>query len=572
MNARMLVPLVIPVGFLAAMAPACAGEPGLPVVEQVRRGVLSDPLTAVEASRTVIVERLAARHRDALAAGGVTEAAFRAALASLRADQLLAAALVDTVEDVSAIVAMAPPGAVMPKDGSGSGPNSWIGYTAGSNVASGSGSAVAAGKFNKASGQGAFVGAGQSNVAGGTSSLVIGGFDNQATAIDSLVGAGAGNRATGARSVVVGGGYNLASGQWSVVGGGGRQTGSGLAGGNAQDNVASGDFSTVAGGQGNRATAVIATVSGGAGNVANGNLAAIGGGQSNTAGTGGVVGGGDGNIAGGLDTTVGGGNGNVAGGSYSTIGGGSENVSSGTFGSVVAGGQRNQASANWSAVAGGADNVASGIFSFAAGYNLRANQNNCFMLGGWSNTSLVAANCLGTHDILRMAFLSGMSVEYYFPRDDGGGQRWVHIGQNIAGQTIATWTGASLSDTGVWNNASDRNLKDEFTPIDTEDVLARVAALPIQRWHYRKDVPDVRHIGPVAQDFHAAFGLGDSDKAIGTIDADGVALAAIQGLNRKLEARSEQIERLERALGAREHALDALMERLADLERRLAER
>ena len=40
----------------------------------------------------------------------------------------------------------------------------------------------------------------------------------------------------------------------------------------------------------------------------------------------------------------------------------------------------------------------------------------------------------------------------------------------------------------------------------------------------------LRHISPIAQDFSAAFGVGEDDTHINTVDADGVALAAIQGL------------------------------------------
>lgn len=64
--------------------------------------------------------------------------------------------------------------------------------------------------------------------------------------------------------------------------------------------------------------------------------------------------------------------------------------------------------------------------------------------------------------------------------------------------------------------------------------VGKVAQLPIQTWAYKSD-PHTKHLGPVAQDFHAAFGLGTDDKHIATVDADGVAVAAIQGLNQKLE-------------------------------------
>ena len=104
---------------------------------------------------------------------------------------------------------------------------------------------------------------------------------------------------------------------------------------------------------------------------------------------------------------------------------------------------------------------------------------------------------------------------------------------------------------------SDRNAKADFRPIDVQDVLARVAALDITTWRYKKDTADVRHLGPMAQDFKAAFGLGDTDRMIFPLDATGVSLAAIQALHQRL--------------GAAEAENDALRDRLGRLERRLAE-
>ena len=105
---------------------------------------------------------------------------------------------------------------------------------------------------------------------------------------------------------------------------------------------------------------------------------------------------------------------------------------------------------------------------------------------------------------------------------------------------------------------SDRNLKTDFAEIDPAQVLSRVVELPISTWRYRKDGPEVRHLGPMAQDFHAAFGLWDTDRMIFPLDASGVSFAAIQALNTRLvaaeadnEALRARLDRLERALGQR---------------------
>ena len=96
--------------------------------------------------------------------------------------------------------------------------------------------------------------------------------------------------------------------------------------------------------------------------------------------------------------------------------------------------------------------------------------------------------------------------------------------------------------------------KANLSPISPQDVLEKVATLPISEWNFKQD--NVRHLGPMAQDFHAAFGLGADDAHIATVDADGVALAAIQGLNQKLEQENAELKaRLER--------LEQLVERLA---------
>jgi len=113
-----------------------------------------------------------------------------------------------------------------------------------------------------------------------------------------------------------------------------------------------------------------------------------------------------------------------------------------------------------------------------------------------------------------------------------------------AGRFIQTSTGAYLSSGGTWTNSSDRNLKTNIAAIDPQTILAKVASMPVAEWNYKAEDASVKHIGPMAQDFAAAFGLGEDDKHIATVDADGVALAAIQGLNTKLDAREQEITQL----------------------------
>ena len=114
----------------------------------------------------------------------------------------------------------------------------------------------------------------------------------------------------------------------------------------------------------------------------------------------------------------------------------------------------------------------------------------------------------------------------------------------------------------VFTPTSDRRAKENFNSVSPQDVLARVIALPITEWNF-KEFPDARHIGPVAQDFHAAFSLnGTDDKHIATVDADGVALAAIQGLNQKLERELNRREAENTELKTRVTALEQLIKSL----------
>ena len=100
----------------------------------------------------------------------------------------------------------------------------------------------------------------------------------------------------------------------------------------------------------------------------------------------------------------------------------------------------------------------------------------------------------------------------------------------------------------------------------TTILLEKLIALPVRQWRYTNESAGMKHLGPVAQDFKAAFGLGDDDKTIGTLDADGVALAAIQGLNQKLEA---QIASHKTELQAKDSRIANLEQRLATLEKLL---
>src|SRR6185369_1636341 len=110
---------------------------------------------------------------------------------------------------------------------------------------------------------------------------------------------------------------------------------------------------------------------------------------------------------------------------------------------------------------------------------------------------------------------------------------------------------------------SDRNAKQDIVAVDPDRLLERVIALPISEWSYKTD-PSVRHIGPMAQDFRAAFATGSDDKCIPTVDENGVALAAIQALYRRVE----RLDREGRDLRQKNEALRREVDRLRGASRR----
>jgi hypothetical protein len=105
---------------------------------------------------------------------------------------------------------------------------------------------------------------------------------------------------------------------------------------------------------------------------------------------------------------------------------------------------------------------------------------------------------------------------------------------------------------------SDRNLKRDIEAVDALSVLETVSRLPVSTWSYRTDADGVRHMGPMAQDFKEAFGLGDTDRGYYSIDAHGVSLAAIQALYERSLQQSRRIDGLERDNANLQQRLEAL--------------
>ena len=286
-------------------------------------------------------------------------------------------------------------------------------------------------------------------------------------------------------------------------------------GGWANNFVAAGVFGATIGGGGgnyftghtNRVTAHFGTVGGGAQNTSSGEIATVGGGAYNTSS--------------GHGATVGGGAANTSSGEYGTVGGGNGN----TISSV----------ASYATICGGDDNSVGGAYSMAAGRYCNVPNSRSFM---WSDGTLPFTSFTDN------GFFALATGGFYFYTGNS-------VGLQVAGGGNA------------WSAISDRNVKENFAPVDTRAVLEKVMALPVTTWNLKTQSPEIRHIGAMAQDFKAAFAVGEDDRHISTSDADGVALAAIQGLSQKLgeelKRRDAENAELKQRVARLERLMKALM-------------
>jgi hypothetical protein len=470
------------------------------------------------------------------------------------------------------------------------------------NIASGPDTTVAGGFANFATGFASTVAGGENDNASGDSAFIGGGYQNNATAYATTVAGGYANNASGYYSTIGGGQYNQVAG--------GFQASSTVAGG--YRNNATNDLATVGGGYGNIASGPGSVISGGGydggnsiGNLATGAAAVVGGGLANKATNNyAVVSGGDANIASGYTAFVGGGYLNTAAGQDSAVVAGAGCAANASW-SVVGGGYGNQASGLYSTVPGGIQNQANGDYSLAAGYGANAAHQGAFVWGDSqggtyssdrANQFKVRASGGMILDVSGSSGLNPAALRINSISANGVG---IFVAQTSSDAT-AVFTAAGTGDiikgfnadnngnpvfevinsgdvyAHSFNSTSDRNAKENFAAVSTSEILDRVLSLPVTRWNFKSET-DKEHLGPMAQDFHAAFGLnGGDDKHISLVDESGVALAAIQGLDQKLEERSKQMElrsgRLEAENAELRQTVENLKQLVAAMSRKLDER
>ncbi|MCO5053413.1 MAG: tail fiber domain-containing protein [Verrucomicrobiae bacterium] len=412
-------------------------------------------------------------------------------------------------------------------------------------------------------------------IAGGGATNYYGlAYTNSVRADFGAIGGGLQNTIqTNADNSTISGGYNntiQTNAYYSTIGGGYYNT--------IQTNAY---YSTIGGGYYNtiQTNAAYATISGGLYNTIQANVyrSTIGGGWANTIQT------------------------NTA---AATIGGGYNNtIQPNAYESTIGGGRNNTIQANgfYATIPGGYDNSAVS-YAFAAGTRAKANHSGAFVWadaqsGAFSSTAPDEFNIRAQNGV-RIQSNKGIHLNAQdapmivrdwnpFAANAPGGKagigRWglfmeptyLTMGipaEDIPGRTfrvskyntngtataLMTVNQAGAVTAQSFNPSSDRHLKENFEAVSPEEVLAKVAALPISRWNFKGETETV-HVGPMAQDFHATFGLGTDDKHIATVDADGVALAAIQGLNRKLETEAAALRTENTELKARLERLERLL-------------
>lgn len=453
-----------------------------------------------------------------------------------------------------------------------------------------------------------FVGANFCTISGGVNNFM------QSNATESAIGGGNRNSVlSGAIRSAIGGGFINTigtNGSHSFIGGG-------------FSNTTTADFSVVAGGFRNTILSnnAAANINGGALNQIQpgAGYSPIGGGYGNSiavnAPFSGILGG-ESNIVSGQFGTIGGGfNNSSQGPSATTVAGGYNNIAS-NYNAAVGGGVNNFATGNSATVPGGANNLATGDYSFAAGSQAQALHEGAFVLADSQSSSFSSTTTnefsIRAQNGLRIQADKGIHLNAAdeplivrdwnpfasnAPASKAGIGRWglfmepnyLTIGipsTDVSGRffqiakystngtpstlLVVDQSGNLYATNNVFARGvmltSDRDAKENFAGLDVKAVLAKVAVLPLTEWNYKNDPATEKHIGPVAQDFHAAFGLnGEDDKHISTVDEGGVALAAIQGLSQKLNEKDAEIQALKTQNAS-------LAERLNELEAMVKER
>ncbi len=373
------------------------------------------------------------------------------------------------------------------------------------------------------------------------------------------------------------GSYTTASG-WNSAAFGGGCTASGasaFAGGNAV--IASGNYSTSFGSNaksigeysfaaGDRAEArIVGTVAIGRQAIASGNYAVSLGNNTLASGTSAT--------AVGQNTTAGGASSFASGyftkanGVYSTAMG-NASTASGNFSTALG---NNSLASGAGSLAIGTNNITGGTNAMAIGTVLNVAGQYATALGTKITIPANAAGSLGIGDLefsdnpIDNTFLG---FENEFVARFRGGYFFMTSG-NAPGGSYSNRTGVKMgTGQNSWSAISDIRLKENFEPVNGEEILHKISEMPLTTWNYKaQDPKKFRHYGPMAQDFFKAFGKDKygsigCDTLINQQDFLGVSFVAIQALEKRSTAYHTEIELLKHQLEALKASNELLIKKL----------
>lgn len=258
------------------------------------------------------------------------------------------------------------------------------------------------------------------------------------------------------------------------------------------------------------------------------------------------------------------------------------------------------------AMAVGNASISSGNYSFSAGHNPVASGNHSIAIGRGTIASAESAVSIGYHSTADATYAlslgnytyahgeSSVAMGYHAQALHDGSfifndkiDDFAYVGTTAPNQFMVKavggtifYTSADLSTgvellpgAGAWSILSDRNRKENIQSLDAQDYLNRVADLEVYSWSYKSQDSSITHIGPMAQDFYAAFGLGTDSTTINSGDFDGVNMLLIKALDEKIEEVKQQaitLNEMQVELEELRTQREKLYQLLLDLERKIA--
>lgn len=246
----------------------------------------------------------------------------------------------------------------------------------------------------------------------------------------------------------------------------------------------------------------------------------------------------------------------------------------------------------------GVDTEASGWRSTAMGSGAKATNDQSTAMGNITTASGVASTAMGQNTTASGNYSTamGLSTEASGDYSTAMGRRAStngHLGSFVYGDGTVAYVNATADHQfmvqasggtifysnfdlshgvelapggGGWAEVSDASLKENFRGEDGEEVLSKIRDMQVRSWNYKAQGPSIRHVGPTAQDFHAAFGFGTSDRTITTTDIHGINMLAAQALERRTRELQQQLELKDQEIGGLRAELARLLDRIERLE------